>query len=320
MAETTETFAAQAQARGPWRRFIDEIAPLRPGLFRYCCGLTGNVWDGEDLVQDTLARVYSLMGKSNADLTHPRAYLMRAATHLWIDQIRRARLERAYAAAQPTEAIGGDDPSQIVAVRSAANALFLALPPQERAAVLLKDVLDFSLEETAAMLKTSVGAAKSALHRGRGKLKDAQHETRPPNLAPPRAVVDQFVTALAGKGIDAIRVLCLADVTVHMVGGTRMEDFETGKTTMEFAHFVMPAWGFGENPHWRVVEYEGEPIAIGFRTLNGVEGLNEIWRFERGEGGHLARVRLYCFAPDVLAAIGEDLGIPALTRPYRSPP
>jgi hypothetical protein len=37
------TFAVQATVRTPWRAFIDEIAPLRPELYRYCCGLTGNV-------------------------------------------------------------------------------------------------------------------------------------------------------------------------------------------------------------------------------------------------------------------------------------
>ena len=40
---------------------------------------------------------------------------------------------------------------------------------------------------------------------------------------------------------------------------------------------------------------------------------------ETGEGG-VAGLRLYCSSPDVLAAVGRDLGVPALKRPYRSPP
>jgi RNA polymerase sigma-70 factor (ECF subfamily) len=321
MSENPKTFATQADTRGNWRRFIDEIVPLRPDLFRYCCALTGNVWDGEDLVQDALARVFSLMGKINVDIAHPRAYLVRAATHLWIDQIRRARLERAYTeSAAGDEAFSGDDPAQATAVREATYALFARLPPRERTAVLLKDVLDFSLEETAAMLKSSVGAVKAALHRGRAKLNDAQRgETAAPSSTP-RAVVDQFVAALAAKDIEAIHALCLADVTVDMVGGARMEDFAQGKPTLEHAHFVMPQWGFGESPHWKVVDYAGEPIAIGFRTLDNIEGLNEIWRLEMGEAGKVERIRLYCFTPDVLAAVAKDLGITALKRPYRSPP
>lgn len=320
MSNSEERFAVQAEVQGPWRKYIDDLAPLRPDLFRYCCGLAGNIWDGEDLVQDTLMRVFSLLGRINADLDHPRAYLIRTATHLWIDRLRRAGVERAYAAQAPLEEAAADDPSQIVAVRAAANALFLHLPPQERAAVLLKDVLDFSLEETSSMLKTSIGAVKSALHRGRSKLKTAQAEPRAVDRAPSRDLVDRFVAALAAKEFDAIRALCLEDVTVELVGGMEAESYEGGKTAFEHAHFVLPALGFGENPNWRAMEYEGEPIALGFRTLDSVEGLNEVWRFEMGDGGKIERVRLYCFSPDVLAAVAIDLEKPALKRPYRSPP
>jgi len=318
MAEEVAGFEVQGEVRGPWRKYIDDLAPLRPQLFRYCCGLTGNVWDGEDLLQDVLLRVFGNLGKINADLRHPRAYLVRTATNMWIDRIRRAKLERAYADDAPQDPAPAGDASQVVDVRAAASSLFLHLAPQERAAVLLADVLDFSIDETASMLKTTSGAVKSALHRGRTRLKAARVAPAPA-LAAPRDVVDRFVAALTARDFEAIRALCLADVTIDMVGGAGFDGYEAGKMVVEHAHFVMPDWGFGENPHWRVATYEGEPIVIGFRTLDGVEGLNEIWRFEAGEGG-VSRVRLYCFSPDVLAAVGRDLGVPALKRPYRSPP
>ena len=101
MDDTPAKFTVQNDVHRPWATFLDEIAPLRPDLFRYCCGLTGNVWDGEDLVQDVLARVFSLLGKIYPPIEHPRAYLIRAATHLWIDRVRRANLERAHAQGVP---------------------------------------------------------------------------------------------------------------------------------------------------------------------------------------------------------------------------
>ena len=52
----------------------------------------------------------------------------------------------------------------------------MRLSPQERAAVVLKDVFDLSLEEIAEALGSTVGGVKAALHRGRGKLAD---EVRP---------------------------------------------------------------------------------------------------------------------------------------------
>ena len=50
MAEPESPFAVQKDVRVPWRKYLDELAPLRPDLHRYCVRLTGNVWDGEDLI------------------------------------------------------------------------------------------------------------------------------------------------------------------------------------------------------------------------------------------------------------------------------
>ena len=202
MAED-DGFPVQADVREPWRRFIDDVAPLRPDLLRYCCGLTGNLWDGEDLLQDVLVRVFGQLGKSNADLTRPRSYLIRAETNPWVDRLRRASLERAHREAE--EAAPPSDvavASVAVDVRAAAHALFLGLPPRERAAVLLSDVLDVSPQETASMLKTSVGAVKAALHRGRARLKDGAPARRPAPV--PRDVVERFVVALGDRNLDAI--------------------------------------------------------------------------------------------------------------------
>lgn len=314
-------FAVQPQVRGPWRAYLDALAPLRPELFRYCCRLTGNVWDGEDLAQDALLRVFGLLGKVDADLGHPRAYLIRTATHLWIDRMRRRTRERALlegGAADPPAAPGPEHPGQGREVRDAAGLLLRRLAPRERAAVLLKDVFDLSLEETAGVLKTSVGAVKAALHRGRGRLEPSDRDTPVEDPPPPRELVDRFVAALAAKDLEALRALCAADLTVELVGGAELEGFEQSRSFFAHAHMVLPALGFGENPRWETALYEDEPVALGFRTLHGMEGLNEVHRLH-AEEGRIARIRCYCFCPDTLRAVGAHLGLPALDRPYRSP-
>jgi RNA polymerase sigma-70 factor (ECF subfamily) len=319
-----ETFAVQADVRAPWRRFIDDVAPLRPDLYRYCRGLTGNVWDAEDLAQDALLRVFGQLGKLNSDVENPRAYLIRTATNLWLDRIRHFGREQAHVAdtqAEPREE--GPDASQVVDVRTAASRLFLCLAPRERASVMLVDVLDFSLAEAASLLKSTIGAVKAALHRGRQRLRDRVDLDAPalpanPSCAP-RSLIDRFVAALAARDLDAIRDMCLADITFDMVGGATFDGYEAGRSTLEFAHFVMPDWGFGENPNWRVVDIEGEAVVAGFRTMADVEGLNEVWRLEV-DGEAISRVRLYCFNPEVIGAVADELGTPALQRPYRSPP
>jgi hypothetical protein len=66
MNRSADTFGVQRAVRGPWRRYVDQLEEHRPAPapHAYCRRLTGNVWDGEDLVQDTLLRVFSLLGSS----------------------------------------------------------------------------------------------------------------------------------------------------------------------------------------------------------------------------------------------------------------
>lgn len=319
MPEPAAPFAVQPEVRGPWRRFLDGLQPLRPDLHRYCCRLTGNVWDGEDLAQDALMRVFVLLGKLDADLEDPRAYLLRTATHLWIDRLRRRARERAHLEGERMEPLEGEPapPSQGVEVKQAAGRL-MQLAPRERAAIVMKDVFDLSLEETASILKTSVGAVKAALHRGRGRLDAADRDAPAAGPRPPRELVERFVAALGAKDIEGLRALCSADVAVELVGGAELEGFERSRPFFEHAHFVMPQAGFGANPHWRTALYDGEPVVLGFRTLEGREGLNEVHRLEEVEG-RITRIRCYCFCPDTLRVVAERLGIEALARPYRSP-
>jgi hypothetical protein len=59
-------------------------------------------------------------------------------------------------------------------------------------------------------------------------------------------------------------------------------------------------------------------VALGFRTLEGREGLNEVHRLEVEED-RVTRVRCYCFCPDTVRTVARHLDLPALDRPYRSP-
>lgn len=321
MAEPESPFSVQPQVRGPWRAYLDRLAPVRPDLHRYCCRLTGNVWDGEDLAQDALLRVFALLGKVDAELESPRAYLVRTATHLWIDRMRRRERERAWLAAEGArdpQGAEGSDPARGAEVHEAADRLLRELAPRERAAVVLKDVLDLSLEDTASMLKTTVGAVKAALHRGRGRLDEADRDGPATGPAPPCEAVERFVAALTARDLDALGALCSADLTVELVGGAELEGFERSRPFFEHAHMVLPQLGFGADPRWETRLYRGEPVALGFRTLDGREGLNEVHRLEV-EDDRVTRVRCYCFCPDTVRTVARHLDVPALDRPYRSP-
>ena len=319
MTNLNKAFSVQRRVRGPWRRYLDTLAPLRPALHRYCCKLTGNLWDGEDLVQDTLIKVFSLLGKIDVKLDNPQAYLVRTATNLWIDRMRRVAREHALLELDTLE----EDPKQsshptAMDVRDASRDLLQQLHPQERAAMVLKEVFDYSLEECASILKTSTGAVKSALHRGRSRVKD--NLPKAGFAQPSRAMVEQFMRAIANKDLDLLEKICATDLNVEMVGGAELHSLDHSKVFFSHAHSVMPMLGFGLNPHWEVIEYEGEAMVVGYRTLHGQEGINEIHRLEILDD-KIIRVRAYCFSPDVLGAIGKHLGKPVIRRPilYRSP-
>jgi RNA polymerase sigma factor (sigma-70 family) len=163
---------------------------LRPELHRYCARLMGSVIDGEDVVQDTLAR--ALVALEELDEMPPlRPWLFRIAHNRALDLLR----GRAVRAAEPIEAAHevadpeSPDPVEILMRREAvetAVSRFAELPTAQRSVVILKDVLDQSLEEIAAMLDLTVNAVKAHLARGRARLKatnaqaPAQRAPRPP--------------------------------------------------------------------------------------------------------------------------------------------
>src|SRR5713101_5333777 len=147
--------------KGSWHRFLDVYEPLRADLFRYCRYLTRSPWDAEDLAQDTLARAFVTLGCMAAAPPNPRAWLFRVASNLWIDKTRRMREDPG---AVVPEAAAGHEPR---AAREAAGTLIARLSPQERAAVVLKEVFELTLDEIAESLSTTVGAVKAALHRAR---------------------------------------------------------------------------------------------------------------------------------------------------------
>lgn len=117
--------------REAWHCFIERTEPLRPESFRYCHSLTGSVWDGEDLVQDTLMRAFARLSKATQPIQNVRAYLFRIASNLWIDKYRGTH---EIVSTQIPEEMQPETPAPSE-VRDAARRLVTVLPPMERAAV-----------------------------------------------------------------------------------------------------------------------------------------------------------------------------------------
>src|SRR5262249_7195795 len=163
--------------------FLETIATLRPSLHRYCARMTGSVMDGEDVVQETLFEAYRKLDKF--DESRPlKPWLFRIAHNRCIDFLRRRGVrEEADAAVAVPEAIQPAEP--LLGTGKAVEHLVLTLPPKERACVLLKDVFDYSLEEVAELVDSTVGGVKAALNRARTKLADSSPLQKPARSASP---------------------------------------------------------------------------------------------------------------------------------------
>src|ERR1700756_2605564 len=149
--------------------FLETITNLRPSLHRYCSRMTGSVMDGEDVVQDALFEAYRKLDQYD-DSRPLSPWLFRIAHNRCIDFLRRRgiRVEAETTAMSPDSAMPGDPP--VLGVGRAIEQLVMSLPPKERSCVLLKDVFDYTLEEIAELVSSTVGGVKAALNRGRSKL------------------------------------------------------------------------------------------------------------------------------------------------------
>lgn len=149
--------------------FLETINQLRPSQHRYCACMTGSVMDGEDVVQETLFEAYRKLDRFD-DCRPLKPWLFRIAHNRCIDLLRsRGVRDDAETAAAVPEAVSAAEPAAL-GVGFAIEHLVSTLPPKERACVLLKDVFDYSLEEIADLVDSTVGGVKAALNRGRTKL------------------------------------------------------------------------------------------------------------------------------------------------------
>jgi RNA polymerase sigma-70 factor, ECF subfamily len=210
--------AANGQFEARYLAFLETISHLRPSLHRYCARMTGSVLDGEDVVQDALFQAYRKLDSFD-DARPIGPWIFRIAHNRCIDFLRRreAREGAEEAVAEP-EWVAPADPAG-PEVGRAIEYLVLALPPKERACVLLKDVLDYSLEETAELVGSTVGGVKAALNRGRTKLASLS-TVRAPSRAHADAtltrLLDEYVERFNRRDWRAVRELISADASVRI--------------------------------------------------------------------------------------------------------
>jgi len=196
------------------------------------------------------------------------------------------------------------------APREAAGTLLSQLSPQERAAVVLKDVFDFSLDEIAGTLATTPNAIKAALHRGRGKLLEPEVDAAP--VAP--AVLDAFCAAFNARDLDQMTALLLDTSIVELPGLV----IEVGPAAAKAGIFTGTLFGCPAGPHaelprarCEVRAHRGEAIFLWWLD----DRVDTIVRVAV-DGERIARLTSYYHAPEVIAEVCRELALPFTTHGY----
>lgn len=288
--------------RSAFLELMNEVKDFHSELHRYALGLSGNVWDGEDLCQEAIVRAFGRIGLGGDEVKNTRAYLFRVVTNLWLDQCRKKRpdfLEIPEAIQAPAEEPYNPD------IGFALERLALLLPPRERAAFLLKDVIGFSWKEVTETLDISVGAMKAALHRARRRISTAKDQKPVLNSEKTlsKDLIETMISAFRSKDVPKLLSLMTEDAETDLLGVMRSRRKDT--RDMVIGHTL-------QDPslhHAELVDFQGSPLILLWHKVDGQDVVMEVLRIET-EGDKISKTRWYYFCPDSLRYVGEKLNVP----------
>jgi RNA polymerase sigma-70 factor (ECF subfamily) len=243
----TADLLAQAQA-GDGDAFARLIEPYQRELQVYCYRFLGSVQDAEDALQDTLLSAWQGLAGFEGRAS-VRTWLYRVATSRCLDALRAGRRRPPVSTPppggleppEPTRlgdllwlepypdalleglAERGPGPEARYEARESISLAFITalqlLPPRQRAALILRDVLGFHAREAARILEVTEESVTSALKRARATLERHQRSREPapqPGSAAEQRLVDELTRAFETADVDGIVALLTEDVWLTM--------------------------------------------------------------------------------------------------------
>jgi RNA polymerase sigma-70 factor (ECF subfamily) len=200
-----------------------EFETHRPLLFSIAYRMTGSAADAEDLVQDAYLRFASA---AQGEIRDTKAFLVTVITRLALDRLKSAQHRREeYVGPWLPEpvltGIDGDPYARVMRDENVELALLRALErlsPQERAVLLLYEVLDHDHNEIASILGITSASSRQILHRAKERVSDDRRRFTPP-AEQQRMLIDRFMHALAANDVDGLRQVLAADVVSLADGG-----------------------------------------------------------------------------------------------------
>jgi RNA polymerase sigma-70 factor, ECF subfamily len=317
--------------------FAGRLERHRRGLQVHCYRMLGSLEDSEDLVQETFLRAWRGRASfGSGGRSSFRAWLYRIATNACLDVLRRRPprvLPHQVAAAgdpaapppppadlpwlQPYPdrllepvAPAENEPGAVVVARETIELAFIAaiqhLPPRQRAALILRDVLGWSANETASLLEASVASVNSALQRARATLRErlpaqrADWARSSEQTEEERELLRRYVDAHERADADALAELLLEDARLTM---PPHPTWYAGREAILIAARQGFDPGFG---HIRtlVTGANGQPAAAHYLRAPGEAEYRPLAiDVLRVEGGSVAEISSFVF-PGLFAAFG----------------
>jgi RNA polymerase sigma-70 factor (TIGR02960 family) len=292
--------------------FVALVERHRRELHVHCYRMLASFDDAEDAVQETLLRAWR--HRDGFDGGALRAWLYRIATNVCLDVLRRSsrRLSAMHSFAdvpwlQPypdrllDEIVSSEEqPDVTVVERETIGLAFLSamqvLPPRQRAALILRDVLGWPADETASLLETSVAAANSALQRARATMQEhlPARRTDWPAAAPTaeeRALLERFIDAHERCDAEAALAIAAPDLRITMPPDLmRFDGLDAIRPLLE------RAFGQDRDGDWRLVQTQANrmPTAASYLRRPG-DSVFRAFKFDvlRIEDGAIAEITTF---------------------------
>ena len=219
-----------------------QLEQHRTALTGHCYRMMGSAVDADDAVQETMVRAWRALDRFDGRASL-RTWLYRIATNVCLDMLsqRSRRARPMEAGPQGTvddnlEALprthwlepipdarsipADEDPARIAVLRQSIRLAFVAalqhLPPRQRAALILTEVLGWSAAEVAESLDTSVASVNSALQRARATLASRDLTEGGPLTEAQARLVERYADAFLRYDIDTLVALLREDATLSM--------------------------------------------------------------------------------------------------------
>lgn len=277
-------------------------------LFSIGYRMLGSAADAEDLVQDAFVRFAS----SDRDAVRDaKAFLVTVLTRLALDKLKSAQAQREqYVGLWMPEPVltsrEGDAYARVTREQQIELALLAALErlsPQERAVLLLYDVLDYDHHEIAEMLGVTAAASRQLLHRGRERVAGKKQRFRPSREEQER-LIGGFMAALRSGDVDGLRQVLTDDVFARADGGGKVRGADHGLDgfTQVSKFFVGTVKYAKEGFRMWLDEVNGEP-AIVSAVGDALIGIT-LFDYAEGKIGALRTI----VNPDKLAFAQRQMG------------